>query len=135
MKPTICSLALTFLVGGSQLSATVPDGWAARVATIGEAGSAEVDAEVEAVVAVDDCVELEPHAATHAATTAATAMNRTEVNLVLVFKILLPDPGWRLALTAGPDEGTADGMDLPNSGSPIRGWQHIEGEAIPAEKR
>jgi hypothetical protein len=80
------------------------------VATIGEAGIAEVDAEVEAVVAVDDCVELEPHAATHAATTAATAMNRKEVNLVLVFKILLPDPGWRLALTAGPDEGTADGM-------------------------
>jgi hypothetical protein len=81
------------------------------VATIGEAGIAEVDAEVEAVVAVDDCVELEPHAATHAATTAATAMNRTEVHLcVLVFKILLPDPGWRLALTAGPDEGTADGM-------------------------
>ena len=66
------------------------------------------DAEVEAVVAVDDGVELEPHAATHAATTAATAMNRTEVNLVLVFKILLPDPGWRLALTAGPDEGVAD---------------------------
>jgi hypothetical protein len=81
------------------------------VATIGEAGIAEVDAEVEAVVAVDDGVELEPHAATHAATTAATAMNRTEVHLcVLVFKILLPDPGWRLALTAGPDEGTADGM-------------------------
>jgi hypothetical protein len=104
------------------------------VATTGEAGIAEVDAEVEAVVAVDDCVELEPHAATHAATTAATAMNRKEVNLMLVFKILLPDPGWRLALTAGPDEGTA-GMDLPNSGSPIRGWQHIEGEAIPAEKR
>jgi len=58
-----------------------------------------------------------------------------EVNLVLVFKILLPDPGWRLALTAGPDEGTADGMDLPNSGSPIRGLLHIEGEAIPAENR
>ena len=114
----------------------MPDGWAARVATIGEAGIAEVDAEVEAVVAVDDCVELEPHAPTHAATTAATAMNRTEVHLcVLVFKILLPDPGWRLALTAGPDEGTADGVDLPNSGSPIRGLQHIEGEAIPAEKR
>ena len=113
------------------MSATVPDGWAARVATIGEAGFAEVDAEVE----VDDCVELEPHAATHAATTAATAMNRKEVNLVLVFKILLPDPGWRLALTAGPDEGSADGMDLPNSGSPIRGLQHIEGEAIPAENR
>ena len=101
------------------------------MATIGEAGIAPVDAEVE----VDDGVELEPHAATHAATTAATAMNRTEVNLVLVFKILLPDPGWRLALTAGPDEGTADGMDLPNSGSPIRGLLHIEGEAIPAENR
>jgi hypothetical protein len=51
------------------------------VATIGEAGIAEVDAEVEAVVAVDDGVELEPHAATHAATTAATAMNRTDVHL------------------------------------------------------
>ena len=101
------------------------------MATIGEAGIAPVDAEVE----VDDGVELEPHAATHAATTAATAMNRTEVNLVLVFKILLPDPGWRLALTAGPDEGVADGMDLPNSGSPISGLQHIEGEAIPAENR
>jgi len=101
------------------------------VATIGEAGIAPVDAEVE----VDDGVELEPHAATHAATTAATAMNRTEVNLVLVFKILLPDPGWRLALTAGPDEGTADGMDLPNSGSPIRGLQHIASEATPAENR
>jgi hypothetical protein len=64
------------------------------VATTGEAGIAEVEAEVEVVVAVDDCVELEPHAATHAATTAATAMNRTEVHLcVLVFKILLPDPG------------------------------------------
>ena len=115
----------------------MPDGWAARVATIGEAGIAEVDAEVEAVVAVDDCVELEPHAATHAATTAATAMNRTEVHLcVLVFKILAPTFGLaRLALTPGPDEGTADGMDLPNSGSPIRGLQHIEGEAIPAENR
>jgi len=86
------------------------------VATIGEAGIAEVDAEVEAVVEVDDGVELEPHAATHAATTAATAMNRTEVNLMLVFKILLPDPGWRLALTAGPDEGTADGMGSPEFG-------------------
>ena len=110
------------------------------MATIGEAGIAPVDAEVE----VDDCVELEPHAATHAATAAATAMNRTEVHLcVLVFKILLPDPGWRLALTAGPDEGTADGMDLPNSdgmdlpnsGSPIRGLPHVQGEAIPAENR
>jgi hypothetical protein len=105
------------------------------VATIGEAGIAEVDAEVEAVVAVDDCVELEPHAATHAATTAATAMNRTEVNLVLVFKILLPDPGWRLALTAGPDEGVADGMGSPAFGSPISGLQHVQGEAIPAENR
>jgi len=54
---------------------------------------------------------------------------------VLVFKILLPDPGWRLALTAGLDEGTADGMDLPNSGSPIRGLPHVQGEAIPAENR
>jgi hypothetical protein len=89
-----------------------------------------------AEVVVDDGVELEPHAATHAATTAATAMKRMEVNLcVLVFKILLPDPGWRLALTAGPDEGTADGMDLPNSGSPIRGLPHVQGEAIPAENR
>jgi hypothetical protein len=106
------------------------------VATIGEAGIAEVDAEVEAVVAVDDCVELEPHAATHAATTAATAMNRTEVNLcVLVFKILLPHPGWRLALTPGPGEGVADGMGSPAFGSPIRGLQHVQGEAIPAENR
>jgi hypothetical protein len=92
------------------------------VATIGEAGIAEVDAEVEAVAAVDDCVELEPHAATHAATTAATAMNRKEVHLcVLVFKILLPDPGWRLALTAGPDKGTADGMISRIRGRPSAG--------------
>ena len=85
---------------------------------------------------VDDGVELEPHPATHAATTAATAMNRTEVNwCVPVFKILLPDPGWRLALTAGPDEGVADGMGSPAFGSPIRGLQHVQGEAIPAENR
>ena len=70
-------------------------------------------------------VELEPHAATHAATTAATAMKRMEVNLcVLVFKILLPDPGWRLALTAGPDEG-----------SPMCGLQRVQREAMPAENR
>jgi len=62
-------------------------------------------------------------------------MNRTEVNLVLVFKILLPDPGWRLALTAGPDEGVADGMGSPAFGSPISGLQHVQGEAIPAENR
>jgi hypothetical protein len=114
----------------------VPDGWAARVATIGEAGIAEVDAEVEAVVAVDDCVELEPHAATHAATTAATAMNRMEVNFCeLVFKILLPHTGWRLALTAEPDEGLADGMGSSAFGSPICGLQHVQGGAIPAENR
>ena len=70
-------------------------------------------------------VELEPHAATHAATTAATAMKRMEVNLcVLVFKILLPHPGWRLALTGGPMRG-----------SPICGLEHVQGEAIPAENR
>jgi hypothetical protein len=75
-----------------------------------------------AEVVVDDGVELEPHAATHAATTAATAMNRMEVNLcVLVFKTLLPHSGWRPALTAGPDEGLADGMGSPAFGSPIRG--------------
>jgi hypothetical protein len=52
-----------------------------------------------AEVVVDDGVELEPHAATHAATTAATAVKRMEVTLcVLVFKILLPHSGWRLAL-------------------------------------
>jgi len=55
--------------------------------------------------------------------------------LVLVFKILLPDPGWRLALTAGPDEGVADGMGSPAFGSPISGLQHVQGEAIPAENR
>ncbi len=106
------------------------------MATTGEAGIAEVDAEVEAVVAVDDCVELEPHAATHAATTAATAMNRTDVHLcVLVFKILLPHPGWRLALTAGSDEGVADGIGSSTFGSPISGLPHVQGEAIPAENR
>jgi len=106
------------------------------VATSGEAGIAEVEGEVEAVVEVDDCVELEPHAATDAATTAVTAMNRREVHLcVLVFKIRLPDPGWRLALTAGPDEGVADGMGSPAFGSPISGLPHVQGEAIPAENR
>jgi hypothetical protein len=89
-----------------------------------------------AEVVVDDGVELEPHAAAHAATTAATAMNRMEVNLcVLVFKILLPHPGWRFALTPGPDEGVADAMGSPAFGSPIRGLQHVQGEAIPAENR
>ena len=121
MKPTICSLALTFLVWGSQLSVTAQDGWLPRATLTGEPATLVAVAEV----VVDDGVELEPHAATHAATTAATAMNRTEVHLcVLVFKILLPDPGWRLALTAGPDEGTADGMDLPNSGSNPRVAAH-----------
>jgi hypothetical protein len=63
-------------------------------------------------------------------------MNRMEVHLcVLVLKILLPDPGWRPALTVGPDEGIADGMGSPAFGSPIRGLQHVQGEAIPAENR
>jgi hypothetical protein len=90
-----------------------------------------------AEVVVDDGVELELHAATHAATTAATAMNRMEVNLcVLVFKILAPTFGLaRLALTPGPDEWVADGMGSPAFGSPIRGLQHVQGEAIPAENR
>jgi hypothetical protein len=132
VKPTICSLALTFLVWGSQLSVTAPDGWLPRATLTGEPATLVAVAEV----VVDDGVELEPHAATHAAATAATAMNRTEVNLcLLVFKIVLPDPGWRLALTAGPDEGVADGMGSPAFGSPIRGLQHVQGEAIPAENR
>ena len=139
MKPTICSLALTVLVWGSQLSVTVPDGWSPRVTLTGEPAAPEAVAEVVVVdeVVVDDGVELEPHAATQAATMAATAMNRMEVNLcVLVFKILLPHSGWRLTLTTGPDEWLADCMGSPAFGSPIRGLQqHVRGEAIPAENR
>jgi hypothetical protein len=102
----------------------------------GEPATPEAVVEVVVVVVVDDGVELEPHAATHAASTAATAMNRMEVNLcVLVFKILLPHSGWRLALSAGPDEWLADGMGSPAFGSPIRGLQHVQGEAIPAKNR
>jgi hypothetical protein len=108
VKPTICSLALTFLVWGSQLSATVPDGWLLRATTTGGPAVPEPVAEV----VVDDCVELEPHAATHA-TRAAAVMNRREMNLrALVFKILLPFPGWRRSGDGRPDEGVADGVGV-----------------------
>jgi hypothetical protein len=58
-----------------------------------------------AEVVVDDCVELDPHAATHAAT-AAAVMNRVDIDLwVLVFKILLPRSGWRLRAHDEAKEG------------------------------
>jgi hypothetical protein len=84
---------------------------------------------------LDDCVELEPQAATHAATAAAAVMNRMDINLcVLVFKILLPHSGWRLRADGRPDEGSPM-VGIFGIGSPIRGLPHVESEAIPAENR
>jgi hypothetical protein len=103
VKPTICSLALTFLVWGSQLIVTAPDGWLPRATLTGEPATPVAVAEV----VVDDCVELDPHAATHVAT-AAAVMNRVDIDFwVLVFKILLPRSGWRLRAYDGAKEGAA----------------------------
>jgi len=71
----------------------MPDGWAARVATIGEAGIAEVE--------VDDCVELEPQAAPDAATTAATAMSRTNLDVPVMEFTIPPICGLACPLTSG----------------------------------
>src|SRR6476659_5655619 len=93
-------MTLTFLVWGSQVSATVPDGWAARVATIGE-------------VEVDDCVELDPQAAPDAATTAATAMSRPNLDVpAMDFTILLPSADCGLPADVGY-QGIG-GMDRPD---------------------
>jgi len=81
----------------------VPDGWSPKATVIGEAAAPEVVAELE----VDDCVEVEPHAATDAATTTEPITNCMDINLcVLVFKILLPRPAGAFALTAGPMRGS-----------------------------
>jgi hypothetical protein len=117
VKPTICSLALTFLVWGSQLSDAVPDGWSPRWTMTGEPATLVAVADV----VVDDRVELDPHAATHAAT-AAAVMNRVDIDLwVLVFKILLPRSGWRLRADDGAKEGRRR-WGSPAFGSPIRGF-------------
>jgi len=82
-----------------------------------------------------DCVELEPHAPTDAATRAAAVINRMDVNVcVVVLKIALPRPGWRLGAD-GADVGVARRYEAPAFGSPIRGLRYVEGEAIPAENR
>lgn len=58
-------MAVTFLLWGSQLSDTVPDGWLVSGTLIGTTAAVVV---VEAGdVEVDDWVELEPQAATVAA--------------------------------------------------------------------
>jgi hypothetical protein len=101
VKPTICSLALTFFVWGSQLSVTVPDGWSPRWTMTGEPATPVAVAEVVG----DDCVDLDAHAATHAAT-AAAVMNHVDIDLwVLVFTILLPRWGWRLRRRRGQRGG------------------------------
>jgi hypothetical protein len=65
-----------------------------------------------AEVVVDDCVELEPHAATHAATRAAAVMNCRDMRLgALVFKILLPFSGLA-SQRCRPGEGVADGVGV-----------------------
>ena len=103
------------------MSVTVPDGWLPSATIIAEPAPPEVVAGAE----LDDCVELEPHAATDAATTAATAMNRMEINLcVLIFKIPLPRRAGALVLTAGPDDGTVD-LRCPSSRPACR--SNIEG--------
>jgi len=65
----------------------MPDGWAARVATI-------VQAEVEVV-------ELEPQAAPDAATTAATAMSRTNLDVPVMEFTIPPICGLACPLTSG----------------------------------
>jgi len=65
----------------------MPDGWAARVATI-------VQAEVEVV-------ELEPQAAPDAATTAATAMSRTNLDVPVMEITIPPICGLACPLTSG----------------------------------
>ncbi|HUO38743.1 MAG TPA: hypothetical protein VMU34_13290 [Mycobacterium sp.] len=75
-------MAVTFLVPGSQRSATVPDGWSERVALSWEMAVAE------AVVEFDDGVELEPHAATNENTTATAVVNPVDGDLSVLVDIL-----------------------------------------------
>ena len=87
-----------------------------RVATIGEAGIAEVEAGI-AEVEVDDFVELEPQAATDAATTAATAMSRTNLDVpVMEFTVLLPTADEHLPVrivTSGNDRYRELAQNVP----------------------
>lgn len=70
VKPAICSVAVTFLVWGSQLRLAVPVGSPARATLIGAAPTDVVD--------VDGGAEFELQAPTNAAIATAAVMNRTE---------------------------------------------------------